>query len=105
MKYEEALRAWGKIRLEAAYNTPKKTTVIDANTVEITMDFKEGYACCGGTDPQCYCSFFESPSANVAISGRDTNGDHFYTSINMQDFDFSTVLKEIVEAGDGSITS
>lgn len=74
MHYDDALKKWG--------------------AAKIGTDADPEYS--------CYCSFYESPSANVKItdtaSGRST-------SISTQDFDFVTVLAEIVAAGDGTLTS
>jgi len=93
MNYESALKLWGKIKLESyGYKN------IDANGVNVRMDFNEGYACCGGSDPNCYCSFAESPSAYVVIDSWSGS-----MNIDYDEFDFATVLKEIIEAADGSI--
>ncbi len=97
MQYEEALKVWGKSKLENYYDN------VDLESVRVEMDFNEGYACCGGTDPDCYCSFAESPSANVLITGRDDRGAPLRFEISHYAFDFVTILKEIVEAGGGTI--
>lgn len=98
MQYEDALKVWGKQKLESAgYKN------IDPATVTVIMDFNEGYACCGGTNPDCYCSFAESPSANVLIRGtRQTGGEARY-EISHWSFDFVKILQEIVQAGGGTI--
>jgi len=93
MQFEQALRVWGAERLST-----KKHTV-DPNSVKVEMEFNEGYACCGGTDPNCYCSYAESPSAHVVI----TSGK-LKSSINVEDFDFAEILGEIVKAGNGTLT-
>lgn len=36
--------------------------------VHITESFSEGYACCGGRDPDCYCSFVEPASHEVIVA-------------------------------------
>lgn len=102
MNYEDALKEWGARKLEAGWRFPKKHS-IDRSTVNVEMEFNEGYACCGGSDPHCYCSFAESPSANVVITGTGTDYNRYNTSIDHWSFDFATILKEIVEAGGGSI--
>lgn len=101
MNYEDALRAWGATRL-SHYGE------IDPATVTVSMDFSEGYACCGGRDPGCYCSFAESPRADVVIRGEYRSGAEGawppYTTIAMADFDFVAVLAEIVDAANGEVT-
>lgn len=102
MNYKEAVELWGKAKLETAY--PNMS--IDPATVYVDFDFQQGFACCGGRDPDCYCSLAESPSANVKIAGVDAET---YTSrsltIPVEDFDFVKILGEIVSAGDGTLTS
>lgn len=93
MNYEDALQKWGGDKLREWYSDFKAD-----NTVTVNFEFSEGNNCCGGTDPDCYCSLAESPSAEVFIVGRA-----FSRRINMQDFDFLTVLREIVEAGNGEV--
>ena len=68
--------------------------------ITVRMNFDEGYACCGGTNDGCYCSFAESPSADVRIS--DVNG--LYVTIDHDDFDFAKILGEIIEAGGGTVS-
>lgn len=93
MQFEQALRVWGAERL----STNRRT--IDPDTVTVEMEFNEGYACCGGTNPNCYCSLAEYPSAYVVIS----SGIH-KEYIAQEDFDFTEVLGEIVRAGNGNLT-
>lgn len=100
MKYEDALREWGARRLEEnGYGD------VDRNSVVVNMEFNEGYACCGGRDPDCYCSFAESPSAEVVITGNAFHMKSARCTISSWSFDFATILKEIVEAGGGSVVS
>lgn len=106
MKYEEALKLWGLKKLQEAY--PKSNFEFILDTVKVEMYFVEGYVCCGGSDPDCYCSLAESPSAYVKISANVDDPKRPYvlsTSIPEYLFDFVTVLKEIVEAGNGSIST
>lgn len=103
MKYEDALREWGARKIEG-YNGDR--VKIDRSTVVVDMEFDEGYACCGGRDPDCYCSFAESPSANVSITGRESvqSRKAYSASIDHYSFDFATILGEIVEASGGAVT-
>ena len=99
MKYEEALKVWGAMKLNN-YNGGRYGN-IDPETVKVSFNFNEGYACCGGSDPDCYCSFAESPRAEVVIRSAESGQ---VRTIPMEDFDFAQVLKEIVEVGGGNIT-
>ncbi|MFD6636736.1 hypothetical protein ACFWDN_13035 [Micromonospora chalcea] len=106
MNYEQALRAWGKAKLEESERRYAPAIEVDPETVNVGLDFNAGYACCGGRDPDCYCSFAESPSAKVSITGHDKNSGAYYShDIEAYDFDFAAVLKEIVDAGGGVIDS
>lgn len=100
MNYEEALKEWGARKLEE-YNEVE----IVRKSVHVELEFKEGYTCCGGRDPGCYCSFAESPSAEVLIKGVDAKGRRCQREIDHNSFDFATVLREIVAAGGGTVTS
>lgn len=107
MKYDDALKAWGKVRLDQMHEHSyygKQMSAI-AKSVNVEFEFNEGNNCCGGSDPECYCSLAESPSANVRISGLDEHsGMVMYTQISHWDFDFARILAEIVDAADGVIT-
>lgn len=108
MKYDEALQEWGKIHLRQSY----RNCDLSAESVVVRMEFEEGYFCCNGTNPLCYCSFAESPSANVRIEGSCTSYKNYKTHkahvlstcIPAEDFDFVAVLKEICEAGKGHVS-
>jgi hypothetical protein len=105
MQYEDALREWGARKLEASYRVHKSETVSRPSVV-VKFTFNKGYACCGGTDPDCYCSFAESPSAEVVAEGFTTTGKLVSATIlDHWDFDFGKVLQELVEAGGGQVTT
>lgn len=92
MEYDEALKTWGKLRLERV-GFPE----IDPDTVTVEMDFSEGWR---------YSSYtYEDARAEVSIQGYSKNRDYGYTSIAASDFDFGMVLREIIEAADGGVTS
>lgn len=109
MKYDEALEAWGALKLKELRSDSIKGR--EFMSVLVSMDFSEGYACCGGRNPECYCSLAESPKAEVNITGTfdetDKYGyyDRVYCTIEMADFDFSTVLREICEAAGGTVNA
>lgn len=116
MDYQEALNRWGARKV--ARRRGLTLEAIDLSTVQVQMDFDEGYACCGGKDPNCYCSFAKPPSADVVITanlrtdtphllpllGRYKGGETVQHTISADDFDFSTVLREILAEADGEIT-
>jgi len=99
MHYEEALKAWGAKRLESI-----RGDTIDPATVRVRMNFREGFACCGGSNPECYCSLAESPSAHVEITGIGADGSMRIATIDYDEFDFAAILGEIVAAADGSVS-
>lgn len=99
MQFELALKEWGARKLEQ-YN--RKVEIV-RESVKVDLEFNEGYACCGGTDPDCYCSLAESPSASVEINGVNAKGKRYRYEMDNWDFDFATILGEIVEAGGGTI--
>lgn len=112
MSYEAALQEWGARQIEAERQRENKClasyrgarpydeTPVRRETVSVVFDFTEGYDCCGGSDPDCYCSYAESPRAEVSISARDTAGQYRARSIPLADFDFVTVLRELDAIGE-----
>lgn len=101
MKYDQALKHWGRNRLKYLLRGKEYINVDD---VSVNMMFNEGYVCCNGRDPDCYCSFAESPSAEVVITSWNNKGRSLCTRISYDEFDFAEILKEIVESADGVIT-
>lgn len=89
MQFEQALKVWGA----------EKLGKVDVDSVKVVMEFDEGYACCGGRDEDCYCSYAQSPSANIVITSGNKRCE-----ISADDFDFAEVLSEIVQAGNGTLT-
>jgi hypothetical protein len=102
VQYEEALKEWGALRLERYYRD--QNGPIDRSSVVVAFDFYEGFACCGGSNPGCYCSFAEPPRAEVVVTGTSADGQRCRDTIYLEDFDFGQVLKEIVIAGGGQVT-
>ena len=109
MPYDEALRRWGLNQLLSRY----PDVVFDVSTVTVEMDFNEGYACCNGYDPNCYCSFAESPRSEVLVSA--TVAEEWVNPDKMswvgpypvgyvltwtqqaEDFDFAEMVRELFE--------
>lgn len=100
MKYEDALKAWGYHKLKDQLISPE---TICMNDISVNMVFVKGYNCCGGRDPDCYCSMAEDPRADVEISARTTKDRYISAWIELGDFDFIGILKEVLEAANGSI--
>lgn len=98
MMYNDALKVWGASKLREHYRRYNLSD-LRVEDVVVEMDFNQGYACCGGSDPDCYCSLAESPSANVEI-----RAGKYVTTISHYEFNFATILGEIVAAGDGTLT-
>lgn len=113
MQYEEALKRWGAAKLTEAQRRYGQPPEVILDTVQVKFNFDEGYPCCGGRDPDCYCSMAESPSADVQISGQlvgarrdELGGERWPLRLKMstEEFDFVTVLKEIVAVAEGTVT-
>lgn len=103
MKYEEALAKWGEQQIRKRWYRGTLLS-IDPATVLVTMKFNRGSYCCDGSDG-CYCSLAEDPSASVSITADTLDGGRVYCTIDLEDFDFFTVLRELVEIADGAITA
>lgn len=122
MDAETALKLWGASKLPKTVSTyvsePGKPSwvggsfeqvpvEIDVDTVDVVFNFEEGYACCGGTNPDCYCSMAESATAEVRITAMATYGDDMETQVSTiidpDDFDFAKIIREMVALG-GPIT-
>lgn len=99
MKYDEALQLWGASKLVTYSRSALEE--VSLPSVSVKFDFNEGYACCGGRDPNCYCSFYESPSSDVLVEGRTLSGEVLTYRMDAEDFDFALVLAEIVAFGRG----
>ena len=105
--YNEALQLWGLARLKKRYPNAKFVE----STVTVEMNFNEGYACCGGSDPDCYCSYAESPSSDVTVSaqlaadfsrgktwlGTLQAGCVVQDTQSAEDFDFAEMVKELFD--------
>lgn len=102
MRYEDALKVWGKKKIEDhAWST---CAPVDVDTVKVSMDFYGGYACCGGRNADCYCSQAESPRSSVLVEAQEEGtGLWRRYEMDIDDFDFETVLGEILAAADGMI--
>lgn len=95
-QYEQVLRLWGAQKLKEYYDEydPHPISVV-LETVQVGIDFNPGYACCGGRDPDCYCSYAESPSVNVVIHARSATGERLHYQIPGDAFDFFALMREL----------
>lgn len=104
MKYDKALREWGARKIEEFH----RGVSVDRDSVAVELEFDEGYACCGGADPECYCSFAESPSVHILVTGKSTAAKSRKTysrEIDSYAFGFESFLQELLSvAGDNKIT-
>lgn len=94
MQYEDALKKWAADRYRDMYQKE-----VDASTITVTMEFDAGWNCCGGLDPNCYCSMAEPPRAYIEVK---SNGKHLF-EISQYEFDFVEILQEILIAGGNEI--
>lgn len=104
MQYEEALKRWGAQKLINPWTPLKQYETVDIDSVTVEFVFNEGYACCGGSDPNCYCSLAESPSADVYVTGRTDLDRKLTYTMRATDFNFTEVLGEILCAAEGTMT-
>lgn len=67
-------------------------------SVKMTNEYNEGYACCGGTDPNCYCSFAESATMNLKVEVFQNSTRLEVDRIDMMYGDINKIIQEIFEA-------
>lgn len=97
ISYEEAARRWGIEKLKAYEGI---RPILDETSVTVDFEMDPGYNCCGGSDPDCYCSFAESPQLTAVVSYRalgKTRGPK--PSITITYIDFAATLREMFELG------
>ncbi len=85
---EEATRIFA----EKQFNVPLLHARIDITN-------HEGYKCCGGTDPNCYCSFAESDWQTYQLVGFKEDGTIVSTEIGDRYTSFNEVLSMILVEG------
>lgn len=101
---EEAVALWGMRKLnDQAERWGKTGRVTDPSSVSVSFDFSEGYACCGGADPNCYCSMAESPRADVYISSHESGAED--VQIPVSDFDLGSIVREVIAAAGGLVSA
>ncbi len=95
LTYEEAVDRWGRKQLKHYSGVQKEIAVEKLITVDFILD--EGYSCCGGSDPNCYCSFAESPSCKAKIKYPTVKGG--VKEITISWLDFAETLRDIYACG------
>ena len=83
---EEAIVAYAKT----------KFSVTDIVRAEIYLETNQGFSCCGGRDPECYCSLAEGASSYLQLTAYDSNKKHHTMQIHES---FATILEEIIKIG------
>ncbi len=91
LTYEDAVRKWGATKLDGYSNIRGK---YDEASVSVDFELDSGYACCGGSDPNCYCSFAESPSMKAYVSYKSLKGRT--EKIVISYIDFAETLREVL---------
>jgi hypothetical protein len=91
--YDEAVRKWGVTRLSGYRNIKGK---FDETSVTVDFELDSGFNCCGGSDPDCYCSMAESPSMKAYISYKGI-GKFKPGKIEISYIDFAETLREMLE--------
>lgn len=68
-----------------------------AATARIEMEVDEGFPCCGGSDPNCYCSMAVGPSQELVLTGYSDDG--FFRKVLGDGDMFVTILEVLLEIG------
>lgn len=98
LPYDDAVSKWGITILQAYPNIRKD---LDESSVTVEFILNEGFSCCGGSNPECYCSYAETPSLKAVISYtllKSSRSDR-KLSIEYSHLDFSDTLRELFEVG------
>lgn len=90
LPYDEQIKVWASSRYDLDLAT--------IESVSIDTRFNEGYACCGGADPNCYCSFAESASMYLTITVAFITGGTTNFEIDMIYGDMGKLIQEIIES-------
>lgn len=94
LSYEDMVVRWGVAKLSIYSGIRGK---FDPASVAVDFGVNEGFACCGGSDPDCYCSFAEAPYLKADITYRTLKGGN--GRITVTDLDFANTMREFIAAG------
>lgn len=104
MQYQTALAIWGLKTLKALGIVTSNAT-LSTHVIKVSTEINQGYSCCGGSDPDCYCSLAESPSLVALISCTPMGSAKATTTQEVAiDSDFTSFLGEVLKATEGTIT-
>lgn len=90
LPYDEQIKVWAAEK----YNIP----LDEITSVSMVSEFNEGYDCCGGRDPDCYCSLAESASMYLRVMVNRINNPAKVDLIDMRFGDINKMIQEIFEA-------
>lgn len=105
LPFDEQLKVWAAIKYQIILQ--------EIESVTLEQSYDEGYTCCGGTDPGCYCSMATGASLNLVVTitkkGRKPRHAHAHGDfaevldqqveyIDMLNDDIGPLVKEIYEA-------
>lgn len=91
LPYDEQLKVWAAIR----YNL----ILQEIESVALETNYDEGYPCCGGRDPGCYCSLATSASLDLIVTiNKTTTIEPQVEMIDLMFGDMGDLVKEIYEA-------
>lgn len=100
MNADEALQEWGRRKLLERYPGTEYSEVY------VDQEIDPGYNCCGGSDPECYCSYAESPSMKIEIVGyigekrKSVWRETHRIELDDYNYDFARLIREIVAVGE-----
>ncbi len=94
LTYEDAIKRWGIAKLNDY--RPDIKGKFDEASVSVSFEIDRGYSCCGGSDPNCYCSFAESPSMEAYVLYKDLKGKS--GTLEVAHIDFAETLREMLES-------
>lgn len=96
MKYEDALKAWGKKQLEK----DNPSYEVEHDSVHVSVETDPGYQCCGPNDWDngCYCSMAEGAYSYFSITGRTDVGT--YVSKSERYLELSDIIRQLDEVAE-----
>jgi len=100
MQYEEALKAWGEMKLNEVHPGVR----FDPESIRVDLEVDPGYTCnCG--DDLCYGSYNTPASVEVSIFGKPfSGGPGRQRNIGQYSFEFGEFVRELVTVAHGVVT-
>lgn len=84
---------------EATRRYAEKEFKTDLLHARVDIENHKGYKCCGGTDPQCYCSFAEGDWQTYHLIGYKLDGSVIHKQIGDRYTSFNEILGQILVIG------